>query len=453
MAAGAKDQIRGVGELRQHNGILEEPSSKALQRCMSITSAAVRLVPGAAALRGVSKQNRLLAFLATNLVFMVVEFIYGYMNNSLGMLSDAAHMLLDNVAVTIGLAAEYYAAKCKRNGATCDPVRIRLLAGFANAVILMFVALNIVLEAAVHVLGAGHDVTTHRLLPVSIGGLVVNIMGLVFVHEAHHHGIPSSSPHGDHHHGSPKTGSGCGCTKSHGDGGVGDPNTRAILLHIMADTLGSMAVVLSTLAMQHFHWHWADPVASVTIASLIMLAVWPLVKHSAVLLLEAPAARSHAAHTSTHSAPLLAHEPATTAPPHVEAALRTISCMEGVTIKRRHRCTEVAPGSYSVSVQLEVPQGTSAAAAEQISQQAALIMHKSSSISEVYVQTSRPGVAAESALSSQICDHNDESAEIPAVHVAAPQPSFQANENGKRSSMEVASTFIRRSIKAGRHQG
>jgi hypothetical protein len=90
---------------------------------------------------------------------------------------------------------------------------------------------------------------------------------------------------------------------------------------------------------------------------------------------------------------------------------------------------QVAPGSYSVSVQLEVPQGTSAAAAEQISQQAALIMHKSSSISEVYVQTSRPGVAAESALSSQICDHNDESAEIPAVHVAAPQPSFQVRNH------------------------
>lgn len=40
-----------------------------------------------------------------------------------------------------------------------------MLAGFANAVILMFVAFNIVLEAAVHVMGGGHDVTTHRLLP------------------------------------------------------------------------------------------------------------------------------------------------------------------------------------------------------------------------------------------------------------------------------------------------
>lgn len=62
-----------------------------------------------------------------------------------------------------------------------------MLAGFANAVILMFVALNIVLEAGVHIMGGGHDVTTHRLLPISIIGLAVNIVGLLFVHEAHTH--------------------------------------------------------------------------------------------------------------------------------------------------------------------------------------------------------------------------------------------------------------------------
>jgi Co/Zn/Cd efflux system component len=65
--------------------------------------------------------------------------------------------------------------------------RVRMLAGFANAVILMFVALNIVLEAGVHIMGGGHDVTTHRLLPISIIGLVVNLVGLLFVHEAHNH--------------------------------------------------------------------------------------------------------------------------------------------------------------------------------------------------------------------------------------------------------------------------
>ena len=79
-----------------------------------------------------------------------------------------------------------------------------MLAGFANAVILMFVAFNIVLEAAVHVMVGGHDVTTHRLLPVSIAGLAVNLIGLLFVHEAHHHHLPTQQQHS--HQGSASTG-------------------------------------------------------------------------------------------------------------------------------------------------------------------------------------------------------------------------------------------------------
>ena len=73
---------------------------------------------------------------------------------------------------------------CERLRVTC---RVQVLAGFANAVVLMFVALNIVLEAGVHVMEGGHDVTTHRLLPVSVAGLAVNLIGLAFAHEAHHH--------------------------------------------------------------------------------------------------------------------------------------------------------------------------------------------------------------------------------------------------------------------------
>ena len=41
---------------------------------------------------------------------------------------------------------------------------------------------------------------------------------------------------------------------------------RAIFLHVLADAMGSVAVIASTLAVQYLHWHWADPLASVTIA-------------------------------------------------------------------------------------------------------------------------------------------------------------------------------------------
>ncbi len=86
-------------------------------------AALLHKLPGAASLSAVSRQHRLILFLVVNVSFMVVEFVHGYMNNSLGMLSDAAHMLLDNAAVVIGLAAEHHAGKCSRAGSRSDPAR------------------------------------------------------------------------------------------------------------------------------------------------------------------------------------------------------------------------------------------------------------------------------------------------------------------------------------------
>ena len=70
---------------------------------------------------------------------------------------------------------------------------------------------------------------------------------------------------------------------------------RAIFLHILADTLGSVAVLASTLAIQYYHWHWADPVASVAIAVMIAVSVAPLTKQAAAVLLMQPNRGAHAA--------------------------------------------------------------------------------------------------------------------------------------------------------------
>lgn len=95
----------------------------AVTRTLALAASAVDFVPGAHMLAGISTQKRLVAFLAVNVAFMVVEFVHGYLNHSLGMLSDAAHMLLDNAAVVIGLAAEHYAAKCASGKSSGDPNR------------------------------------------------------------------------------------------------------------------------------------------------------------------------------------------------------------------------------------------------------------------------------------------------------------------------------------------
>ena len=54
----------------------------------------------------------------------------------------------------------------------------------------------------------------------------------------------------------------------------------------MADTLGSVGVIISTLLMQNFGWMNADPICSMVIAVLILVSVCPLIKESAAILMQ-----------------------------------------------------------------------------------------------------------------------------------------------------------------------
>ena len=59
-----------------------------------------------------------------------------------------------------------------------------------------------------------------------------------------------------------------------------------MFLHVLADTLGSVGVITSSILIQLYGWKWADPVCSLFIAIMILMSVWPLVKSSALQLLQ-----------------------------------------------------------------------------------------------------------------------------------------------------------------------
>lgn len=60
---------------------------------------------------------------------------------------------------------------------------------------------------------------------------------------------------------------------------------HGIFLHVLADTLGSVGVIISTLLIRHFNWSGFDPLASILIAILILLSTVPLLKTTAMSLL------------------------------------------------------------------------------------------------------------------------------------------------------------------------
>lgn len=127
-----------------------------------------------------------------------------------------------------------------------------------------------IIYEAVERLSSGSQM--HRigeLLAVSIAGLVVNLVGIFSFEHGHHHGHDHGHGHGHSH---------------------GNENMHGIFLHILADTLGSVAVVISTVLVHYSGWSGYDPLASCFIAILIFASAVPLVSSTAkTLLLTLPA--------------------------------------------------------------------------------------------------------------------------------------------------------------------
>ncbi|XP_075595378.1 proton-coupled zinc antiporter SLC30A5 isoform X2 [Balearica regulorum gibbericeps] len=239
-------------------------------------------------------------FLCLNLAFTFVELFYGVWTNSLGLISDGFHMLFDCSALVMGL----FAALMTRWKATrifsYGYGRVEILSGFINGLFLMVIAFFVFMESVARLVDPP-DIDTNMLTPVSVGGLIVNLVGICAFSHAHSHGASrggchahdhSHSHHGHSHghgHGHSHSDHGHSHGHSHGSSGGMNTNMRGVFLHVLADTLGSVGVIVSTIFIQQFGWLIADPLCSLFIATLIFLSVIPLLKDACqVLLLRIP---------------------------------------------------------------------------------------------------------------------------------------------------------------------
>ena len=203
--------------------------------------------------------RRIFYFMLLNLAFMVVQSTYGFLTGSLGLISDSIHMFFDCIALGMGICATVMSKWSPSIKFPYGYGKIDTLAGFANGIFLMLISVEIVYEAIERLFGGSDLSRTLELLIVSTLGLAVNLVGILAFEHGHSHG------HGGHDHSS--------------------ENMQGIYLHIMADALGSLAVVVSTILVRFTGWSGFDPLASCMIAILIFASAIPLVYSSATILL------------------------------------------------------------------------------------------------------------------------------------------------------------------------
>ncbi|CAN9084729.1 unnamed protein product [Alternaria alternata] len=219
----------------------------------------------------IERDSRRIAYFGVlNLSFMMVQFFYGFVSGSLGLLTDSIHMLFDCAGLAVGLVAAVMSKWRPNARFPYGYGKVDTLSGFANGVFLLLVSVEIIFDAFER-LWEGHELQRlNELLIVSILGFIVNIVGLVAFGHAHHgHGHDHGHEGHDHGHG-----------HSHDN-----ENMQGIFLHILADALGSVAVIISTLLTKYYGWSGWDPIASSIIAILIFLSAIPLVKSSGARLM------------------------------------------------------------------------------------------------------------------------------------------------------------------------
>lgn len=234
-----------------------------------------------------SDSRKIFYFLCINMTFTFVELVYGVWTNSLGLISDGFHMMFDCSALVMGL----YAAVMTRWKATrifsFGFDRVEVLSGFVNGLFLIIIALFVFTEAVTR-LFEPPEIRTERLLAISVLGLLVNLVG-IFVFHSHSHGQKDSS-HG-HSHSSGGGGSGHHHHHHHNHQHQHqhshlNTNMQGVFLHVLADTMGSVGVIVSSILIENFGWNIADPICSVFIAALILLSVLPLLKETSCILLQ-----------------------------------------------------------------------------------------------------------------------------------------------------------------------
>ena len=196
-------------------------------------------------------QSRLHLALGLNAVVIAAEFIGGLVLNSVGLIGDAGHNLIDQGALFAALYAHVLTARPATEARTFGYHRAGIITAFLSSFVLLLTALGVSIVAV------------KRLMhPVAVdGGWVMAIAALSF---AANLGIALLLQHG----------------------AKDDLNIRSAFWHMVADAWVSLGVIVSGAAILLTGWTALDPLVSFLLVAAIVRGAWPIFRESLEILLE-----------------------------------------------------------------------------------------------------------------------------------------------------------------------
>ena len=201
----------------------------------------------------VTNYNRSFAIgITLNIIFVIIEVIFGIMADSMALIADAGHNLSDVISLLLAWGANRLASKHPTTYRTYGFRRATILASLTSAVLLLLALGSITLETFER-LFEPQAVDAFTVITVAAIGVIINTAtALLFIKGKNH-----------------------------------DLNIKAAYLHMAADAGISFGVVIAGIAILFTGWLWLDPVISLLIVIIILVSTWGLLKESINLSIDA----------------------------------------------------------------------------------------------------------------------------------------------------------------------
>jgi cobalt-zinc-cadmium efflux system protein len=197
-----------------------------------------------------AQNGTLLVALLLTLAFAGVEAAAGWWSGSLALLADAAHMVTDSSALGLAAAAAWLARRPPSMRHSYGLMRAEVLAALFNS-LLMLVLIGFIVREAIERVGAPRDIAGGTVITVAAIGLAINL-AVAWVLSSGEHTL----------------------------------NSRAALLHVLGDALGSVAAITAGIVIVTTGWTPIDPLLSLLVAALILVSALRLLREVVHVLME-----------------------------------------------------------------------------------------------------------------------------------------------------------------------
>ncbi len=182
-------------------------------------------------------RKRMIGAFLLNFFFTIIEFIAGALTNSMAILSDAVHDLGDTIAISSALWFEKKAEKTRDRKYTYGYRRYSTLGALLTSGILVIGCVLILYESIPRLINPEEVMAT--------GMFWMSILGIVFN----------------------------GLAALRLSGGGKSLNSRSVMLHMLEDVLGWVAVLVGSIIIYYTSWYWIDPLLSIGVATFILVNV------------------------------------------------------------------------------------------------------------------------------------------------------------------------------------